>query len=550
MSTGSYTFDPSVVLTARAIAKQCSSDVRAAIHKVLERGSPETLQSLSGMPINHTGNNLDYLGVSFLSKARVKNPLAEREAYRRFEVAEQLCSQTNTSFMSNRTPLLMGLDSGDAKLLLRRKIAHALGRFSWDEVVKYVSFGPGSVVGLPRKRSTPSNKVGMTPTVTDGAAALGEAVLKHFDLWGAKHCSFEVVPGNAVVTVPKNVKTDRIIAKEPLLNAFVQKGVGGVIRSRLYRAGVDLSDQSRNRELARLGSRTKSLATVDMSMASDTLAYNVVSELLPTDWFEALVSLRCPRGVLADGRVVHYAKFSSMGNAYTFELESLIFWALASLVVEHTLNGLPQQLRRTLDTTVSVYGDDLIVPSWAVDNLLVLLSWAGFVPNREKSFWGSNGFRESCGGHYFNGSEVTPLYLKTVERVHPIESVRYANRTRELAHLWAGTGWGCDASLLPVYQALTSQLYGGMLAKTVPAGYDGALSGELDEVRPSRSRRGWDGWLTTTWIPIYKDRDFVAHDGFIAKLIMADRPGVSREYAEVDPRGCRWKNARLYIPGQ
>jgi hypothetical protein len=85
-----------------------------------------------------------------------------------------------------------------------------------------------------------------------------------------------MVSGNNVDWVPKNYKTDRTIAIEPDWNMFLQKGLGGLLRRRLRRVGQDLNDQSTNRFCAAVGSIDGSLATLDMSMASDTVAYRLV----------------------------------------------------------------------------------------------------------------------------------------------------------------------------------------------------------------------------------------------------------------------------------
>lgn len=141
--------------------------------------------------------------------------------------------------------------------------------------------------------------------------------------------------GNKVTTVPKNSKTDRVIAIEPLMNMYVQKGIGGAIRHSLRSVGINLNDQTSNQRLAREGSLQGKLATVDLSSASDSVSLLLVEELLPPDWVAAIKLCRSPCGVLPDGSVINYQKVSSMGNGFTFELESLIFWAACSSVCQY-----------------------------------------------------------------------------------------------------------------------------------------------------------------------------------------------------------------------
>jgi len=133
--------------------------------------------------------------------------------------------------------------------------------------------------------------------------------------------------------VPKSAKTDRSIMIEPLLNTFVQKGIGSYLKGRLLKAGCNLYDQSINNSLARKGSKDGTLATVDLSSASDSIAYSVVLDLLPVDWMNFLTAWRTGHVVYDKKRIdFELEKFSSMGNGFTFELESLIFYTCALCV--------------------------------------------------------------------------------------------------------------------------------------------------------------------------------------------------------------------------
>jgi len=209
---------------------------------------------------------------------------------------------------------------------------------------------------------------------------------------------FDITTENRITTVPKNIKTDRTIACEPMGNLPFQLAVDGYLKSRLRRVGIDLSDQSRNQEAARIGSIDGSLATIDLSMASDTLSINTVASLLPDDWFSILMKLRSPCYSGAFGSGV-YEKFSSMGNGFTFTLETLIFWALAKAV------GSVEPL---------VYGDDIIVESCISERLVRVLKFFGFATNNEKTFT-KGPFRESCGADWYEGTNVRPIY----HRGHP-----------------------------------------------------------------------------------------------------------------------------------
>jgi hypothetical protein len=206
--------------------------------------------------------------------------------------------------------------------------------------------------------------------------------------------------------VPKNYKTYRSIIVEALINSMLQKGYGSEIRTRLGRVGQNLNDQTRNQRLAREGSITGRLATVDLSSASDTEAFELIDYLL-TDiqgnygWSSVLSSLRTAH-VDYKGDTIHLQKWSSMGNGYTFELESLVFWALTMGVCRYV--GAPT-------SQVSVYGDDIICPVEIREVFEEVFEWCGFTVNSEKSFW-TGPFRESCGADYYEGFDVRPFYMK------------------------------------------------------------------------------------------------------------------------------------------
>jgi hypothetical protein len=103
---------------------------------------------------------------------------------------------------------------------------------------------------------------------------------------------------------------------------------------------------------------------------------------------------------LPDGRVIALKKFAPMGSALCFPIETLIFAAICQYVTRE--HGVTEDY--------SVFGDDIIVPTQCVDDVLYVLEVLGFRANRSKSFSDSNcWFRESCGGEYCDGYDVTPM---------------------------------------------------------------------------------------------------------------------------------------------
>jgi len=218
----------------------------------------------------------------------------------------------------------------------------------------------------------------------------------------------KVVRHSRVATVPKSAEIDRTICIEPLLNVYLQLGVDGIIRSRLKkRWGYDLNDQSRNQNLAKQGSIDGTLATVDLSSASDLISLKICEVLLPPAWYDLLFDLRSAATVI-DGKMFPLSKISSMGNGYTFAIESLIFGALTRCAIRRS-----KSLRIS-----SVYGDDIVLPSTAYPLLKELLELCGFRVNADKTFT-TGPFRESCGMDFFKGANVRPLFLKKKIEILP-----------------------------------------------------------------------------------------------------------------------------------
>ena len=407
-------------------------------------------------------------------------------ALAKFGESEVTCSRVNGILHS----LLYGRESDreTAQLLFaaRRKIERLLKPFSWDEASSLFDWGPGASTSLKRRHGDAYYKFGAkTLDASGNTLPLVEALRLWRPLWDF---NVNYVPGNRLTTVPKNAKTDRVIAIEPDLNMFFQKGIGGVIRRRLRKVGLLLPDaQERNQALAKEGSIGGSFSTIDLSSASDTVSLELVRELLPPDWVAAIEHCRSPRCVLPSGEVITLQKVSSMGNGFTFELETLIFWALARTVTE---------LHGGEDRRVLVYGDDIIVPTQAAGHLIDLLGKVGFTANEKKTFV-TGPFRESCGKHYFNGTDVTPFYFRK-----PIETIPSLFVAANAVERFSRLSWGRDSRWHPVWVAIVHHLPGWARKLTIPDGApeDSGLVSSFDDARPraARTRKkflGWDGFV-------------------------------------------------------
>lgn len=233
---------------------------------------------------------------------------------------------------------------------------------------------------------------------------------QHAELVRATQFGKEEVRASRLTFVPKNVNELRTICVEPNLNMYYQLGLGAMIEDELrMQFGVDLSTQQfKNRELARLGSIDDSYATIDLSSASDSISLKLM-QWLEADRFAPFSLLRTSHtrnGMSGDEVELHM--ISTMGNGFTFPLETLIFVCMVMSVFLSF--GKPPGLYRE---DWGVFGDDIIVPSYMYNRMCRLLTLTGFTVNTDKSY-AVGPFKESCGGDFYLGHGVRGVYLKTL----------------------------------------------------------------------------------------------------------------------------------------
>lgn len=273
-------------------------------------------------------------------------------------------------------------------------------------------FGPGASNGV--KGTHAAEKIEQSMTCTTLAVPLVSYLRRtnpYFNCFDAMNGGgVTVVSGSRLEAVPKNEDTWRTIAIEPLGNMVLQLAAGRYLEDTLRFIGLDISTQQpKNKRLAMIGSVHDSLATIDMKSASDMISTELVLALLPKRWFDLLYSIRssyCQVEGLPD---VKLNMISTMGNGFTFPLMTLI---LTSLIYAYRCrHGGPNLFLDWKET--AVFGDDVIVPVKECSGVCELFQQAGFVINTTKSF--SEGpFRESCGGDYYQGVDVTPPYVRSL----------------------------------------------------------------------------------------------------------------------------------------
>lgn len=349
----------------------------------------------------------DYQALSVLKKADYLETTIDRRkaAIDKFWDSERRCAETNVRFddlmYQGGLQKLLHENPRVASVLFKAQalIRRILGDDPAKEVrIEDCRFGPGAtyLVGGGQKIHLPnkySHKMAVTP----------ELLLYLPDIlgprWFSRITEVELRAGNVVGFVPKDAKVDRVIATEPDGNILAQLGIATAMR-RLLKPFINLDNGADwNRTLASLAHEWR-LSTVDFSSASDTIARALVAFLLPEKWWLLLDTVRSHQFQI-DGQWHVSNKFSSMGNGATFELESLIFYALARA------SGSSRAL-------TTAYGDDVVLETASIDLFNEVSTYCGFSVNEEKTFTQS-AFYESCGEDYFNGVNIRPFFWKRLK---------------------------------------------------------------------------------------------------------------------------------------
>lgn len=407
----------------------------------------------------------------------------EQAAIAKFLDSERVCAETNELFSAYRR----------GKLCFTPTFEHILHAAKWkiDKVLGTApdfrslrpKLGPGASTTVTRRKACPAEKLGQKLSCSTNFAPflplfmVGHPHLMHHhaehsvegedDVW---RLEFLEEPGK-LTFVEKDAKSFRSIVIEPVLSSMYQLAIGDVIAARLRVNGIDITNQVLNQNLARYGSVSGALATLDLSSASDSISSELVRFLLPQEWYSLLDGFRSPT-VDYDGRLIHLEKFSSMGNGATFPLETLIFYAL-------TWASSPHHERSYL----SVYGDDIVCGSLTSGVVIETLEFCGFTVNTKKSFT-EGPFRESCGADYYLGVDIRPYRLKRLVNGEVLFTMHNFFRRNHDDDM-------CNLILSYVHPDI--QLWG-------PDGYgDGHLICQDPPLRAHKRAHGWGGYTFDTY---------------------------------------------------
>lgn len=447
--------DPGLRKVASALYCYLNTPRALSCEILLRAGEWDQLAAMAVDPTNYLEGCVgaekfrrDTQAGDFLRKSPLLPVVLDRKALARetFWESEKQCYETNAFLDLLRFPSIRESAAEERFRRILRKARKICGRILGPLPVDIEgAFGPGTSFELKGQAfSTLADKMWITPQCTPECSVVFEHLFWRTH-WGRRRLELGLpLPaqcrGNRFTTVPKDATKDRGICIEPLGNLYCQLGIGKFIKRRLAKVGLKVDRSNRPDDPIQLlsfsppsdgqtihriraceGSIDGSWATIDLSNASDTVATELVRWVIPDDWFKLLCACRSPF-TLVEKQWVLLDKFSSMGNGFTFELETLIFAAI-----------LAAGLDLKVGDDLLVYGDDILLPQAKAVDALALLRMAGFTPNKRKSFI-SGPFRESCGGDFFSGQPVRAYFAKG-KFESPLEWISCHN---ELLRRWPG----------------------------------------------------------------------------------------------------------------
>lgn len=325
---------------------------------------------------------------------------------------DELLHKSKIKFLETQERISRPLDNSEMlfRVLQRaRTLAKGiLGEYTAEEHMALCRFGKRACAGHPYSRSYLDLKLSGPLSGSPEHIAWFERYLLTDSMLSAvvreKHkgaLPYQICDSLALSFVPKSWKSYRSIKPNTLLGSFYTQGLGRLIQERLLHCGLDIRTlQEKHKVLARVNSHSRRLATADLSAASDSITSELLRKVLPLPWFRAVMLGRTSHFTM-DNQSYPLMSVATMGDGHTFPLQTLVFYCL--------LKAIGDLLSRR--TFVSVYGDDLIYPSWLHRYVRSIFPKMHLQLNMEKTYV-SSWYRESCGGDYFRGIDVRPFNLE------------------------------------------------------------------------------------------------------------------------------------------
>ncbi len=338
-----------------------------------------------------------------------------------------------------------------------------------------------------------------------------------------------IVPAR-LEAVPKTAEKPRLICIEASYNQYIQQAMMQNLRRGLRdaRSVCAFDTQTPNRDMARDGSVSGEIATIDLSDASDRVSLALVEQLFGFNpaFLRYLKLSRSPFAQLPDGGLVLLNKFASMGSALTFPVEAMVFTVLVvTSICRAEGSFLPRSIRALgrRGSGLSVYGDDIIVPVAHAHRVISDLEAVGLKVNESKSFL-SGKFRESCGFDGYDGRDVAPVYMRRKFPRNRSEVSEVTSLTSFRNQFWEAHG-----------KCLTTDAIDEFLIRRcgltyVPAGTD-CVGLWLDRSEDAVMNLRWNATLqrleTRALKPVFSyQEDRATEDGTLMKSLRTNRGGL------------------------
>jgi len=228
-----------------------------------------------------------------------------------------------------------------------------------------------------------------------------------------------------LAAVPKTITKPRLIAVESVSGQWCQQTLLDFFSTRisatLLSSFISFRKQELNGALALRASHEQSHATIDLSNASDRVSCWHIERLFRRSG-RLLHAMRATRArwlrqdiCRHTSKYANIRKYSTMGNATTFPVQSLFFLsaAVACELYAHKRRVCFREVQACAVRQIRVFGDDIITPNTSSGLLVELLQYLGLKVNDSKTF--EHGlFKESCGVDAFNGQDVTTVSVMDV----------------------------------------------------------------------------------------------------------------------------------------
>jgi hypothetical protein len=245
-----------------------------------------------------------------------------------------------------------------------------------------------------------------------------------------------------LISVPKTLKSPRLIAAEPTAHQWIQGGIRRWLEENLKHTFLKecstMRTQAPSQELAKASSLSRSHATIDLSSASDRLTTRLVEYVFQSNRtvLDALHASRTRACQISDKELVLLKKFATQGSACTFPVQTIVY-SLLSIWAVCLVRGWGPDEAYQASEQVQVFGDDIIVPNDCYRVATELLESVGLAVSKSKSFSYSN-FREACGMDAYMGVDITPTYVRQGYNPSPssIESVVECSNNLHKAGYW------------------------------------------------------------------------------------------------------------------